>query len=142
RRFSLPAGHPMTVSMHAPIGAVREIVARALAEDLTPMGDLTASLVDPAARVSAAVVARDDGVLAGTSCVEETCRQVDAEITVTWNSYSEGAAVRRGDIVGYIAGPLRSVLTAERTALNLLCHLSGVATLTSKFVAAVHGTGV
>ncbi|HUR76407.1 MAG TPA: carboxylating nicotinate-nucleotide diphosphorylase [Acidimicrobiales bacterium] len=132
----------MTGSPHPPIGAVRDAVARALAEDLTPMGDLTASLVDPGVRVSAAVVARQQGVLAGTACVDETCRQVDDELTATWEGFFEGAAVRQGDIVGYLGGRLASVLTAERTALNFLCHLSGVATLTSKFVAAVAGTGV
>jgi nicotinate-nucleotide pyrophosphorylase (carboxylating) len=132
----------LSASVHPPIGAVRDAVARALEEDLTPMGDLTASLVDPQANISAAIVARQDGVLAGTLCVEEACRQVDAALTVKWNRDGDGAAVRSGDVVGYIAGPLRSVLTAERTALNFLCHLSGVATLTAKFVEAVSGTGV
>ncbi len=122
---------------------MREAVARALAEDLTPMGDLTASLVDPAARVNAAIVARQDGVLAGTLCVEETCRQVDADIRVTWDGmFGEGVPVDPGDVVGHIHGFLASVLTAERTCLNFLGHLSGVATLTSRFVATVAGTGV
>ena len=129
------------VSLHPPLGAVRDAVTRALAEDLTPMGDLTASLVDPAARVNAAIVARQDGVLAGTLCVGETCRQVDGAIRVTWAS-DDGGVVRAGDVVAQVHGPLRSVLTAERTALNFLGHLSGVATLTSRFVAAVRGTGV
>ncbi len=129
------------VSLHPPIGAVREAVARALAEDLTPMGDLTASLVDPGARVDAAIVARQKGVIAGTLCVEETCRQVDVDIRVTWES-GEGWPVGPGDVVGRIHGFLASVLTAERTALNFLCHLSGVATLTDRFVGAVAGTGV
>ena len=131
----------MTVNLHPPIGVVREAVARARAEDLTPRGDLTASLVDPGARVNAAIVARQDGVLAGTLCVEETCRQVDADINVSWEM-GEGWPVQPGDVVGHLHGFLRSVLTAERTALNFLSHLSGVATLTDKFVTAVRGTGV
>ena len=129
------------MNLHPPIGAVRDAVARALAEDLTPMGDLTASLVDEGARVNAAIVARQDGVFAGTLCVEETCRQVDPDINVSWEM-GEGWPVDAGWTVGHIHGFLRSVLTAERTALNFLCHLSGVATLTSRFVAAVQGTGV
>jgi nicotinate-nucleotide pyrophosphorylase (carboxylating) len=132
----------MTVWLHPPIGAVREAVARALAEDLTPMGDLTAALVDPGARVNVAIVARQDGVLAGTLCVEETCRQVDADIRVSWDAFTDGDLVTPGDVVGRVHGPLASVLTAERTCLNFLGHLSGVATLTSAFVSAVQGTGV
>lgn len=129
------------VSLHPPIDAVRRAVAIALEEDLTPMGDLTASLIDPGARVQAAIVARQDGVIAGTLCVEEACRQVDPDINVAWET-QEGAMVFAGETVGYLHGFLRSVLTAERTVLNFLSHLSGVATLTSKFVDAVQGTGV
>jgi nicotinate-nucleotide pyrophosphorylase (carboxylating) len=131
----------VTVNLHPPIGAVREAVERALAEDLTPMGDLTASLVDPLARVHAAIVARDAGVLAGSLCVDEACRQVDADIRVAWVRH-EGDELARGDVVAHLDGMLASVLTAERTLLNFLCHLSGVATLTARFVAAVSGTGV
>jgi nicotinate-nucleotide pyrophosphorylase (carboxylating) len=130
----------MTLNLHPPIDAVREAVGRALAEDLTPMGDLTASLVDPGARVNAAIVARQDGIIAGTLCVEETCRQVDPDINVSWE-VGEGWPVQPGDVVGHLHGFLHSVLTAERTALNFLSHLSGVATLTDRFVMAVRGTG-
>ncbi len=129
-------------SLHPPIGAVREAVARALAEDLTPMGDLTASLIDPGARLNAAIVARQEGIMAGTLCVEETCRQVDPDIRVTWEVFADGDLVSPGDVVGHVHGFLASVLTAERTFLNFLSHLSGVATLTSQFVDAVQGTGV
>ena len=129
-------------SLDPPIGAVREAVARALAEDLTPMGDLTASLIDPGARINAAIVARQDGVLAGTLCAEETCRQVDPDIRITWEVFTDGDLVSPGDVVAHVHGFLRSVLTAERTMLNFLGHLSGVATLTSQFVSAVRGTDV
>jgi nicotinate-nucleotide pyrophosphorylase (carboxylating) len=128
--------------MHPPIDAVRRAVALALEEDLTPMGDLTASLVDPGARVNAKIVARQDGVLAGALCVEETCRQVDPDIRVSWDLFDDGMIVAAGDVVAEVHGFLRSVLTAERTALNFLSHLSGVATLTDRFVGAVRGTGV
>lgn len=129
------------VSLHPPIDAVRRAVAIALEEDLTPMGDLTASLVDPGARVNAAIVARQGGVIAGTLCAEEACRQVDADINVSWET-SEGSLVEPGETVGHLHGFLRSVLTAERTVLNFLSHLSGVATLTARYVEAVQGTGV
>lgn len=129
------------MNLHPPIGAVREAVTSALAEDLTPMGDLTASLVDPAARGRAAIVARRGGVLAGARCVDETCAQVDSAIAVTWAA-DDGDSVHAGDRVARIEGPLASILTAERTCLNFLCHLSGIATLTSRYVDAVAGTGV
>jgi nicotinate-nucleotide pyrophosphorylase (carboxylating) len=112
---------------------VREAVARALAEDLGPLGDLTAGLVPPEATVEAVVRSRAEGVLAGTACGTEAFAQVDPDVVVTWH-LSEGAPLARGSVAGTVSGPLASVLTAERTALNFLCHLSGVATLTRRFV--------
>ena len=75
------------------------------------------------------------GVVAGTRCVEVTCSQVDPGLEVTW-LVSEGAETAPGDVIGRVEGRLRSLLTAERTALNFLCHLSGVATSTRRYVEA------
>jgi nicotinate-nucleotide pyrophosphorylase (carboxylating) len=119
----------------APVDVVREAVARALAEDLGPLGDLTAALVPPDARVVADVVARAEGVIAGTACATEAYAQLDDGVTVDW-LVDDSALVGAGTKVGSVAGPLRSVLTGERTALNFLCHLSGVATATHRFVVA------
>jgi nicotinate-nucleotide pyrophosphorylase (carboxylating) len=116
-----------------PVAAAREAVARALAEDLGPLGDLTAALVPPGARVSARISARADGVLAGSLCAVETFAAVDADIAVAWHR-GDGDRLAEGDVVARVDGPLASILTAERTALNFLCHLSGVATLTRRFV--------
>ncbi len=118
-----------------PSHLVRDCVARALAEDVGPLGDLTAALVDRDAIGAADVVARADGVLAGVQCATEVFAQVDPSLEVTWR-VRDGAAITKGDRVGSVRGPLRSLLTAERTALNFLCHLSGVATLTARFVEA------
>lgn len=118
-----------------PLLAVREAVARALAEDLLPLGDLTASLVPADRRVVAAIRARDAGVLAGRLCAIETFAQVDPEIASDWQA-ADGDRLVPGEEVGVVTGRLRSLLTAERTALNFLCHLSGVATLTSRFAGA------
>jgi nicotinate-nucleotide pyrophosphorylase (carboxylating) len=118
-----------------PAHVVREIVATALAEDLGPLGDLTAALVPDDARATADVVARADGVIAGTACATEVFAQLDGGVRVDW-LVDDGAAVGPGAKVGQIAGPLRSVLTGERSALNFLCHLSGVATVTRSFVQA------
>ena len=116
---------------------VVDAVARALAEDLGPDGDLTAALVPEGVRAHFALRARRDGVLAGRACAAEAFRQVDPELTLVWRR-DDGDALRAGDTVMEVTGPLRPILTAERTALNFLGHLSGVATLTAEFVVAAH----
>jgi nicotinate-nucleotide pyrophosphorylase (carboxylating) len=113
-------------------GVVREAVARALAEDLTPLGDLTSALVPAGASAVADFVPRADGVLAGVACATEAFAQVDARVDVAW-SCADGDSVSAGSSIGWVTGPLASILTAERTSLNFLCHLSGVATLTRRF---------
>lgn len=118
-----------------PLPAVREVVSRALAEDLGVFGDVTAALVPPDATVRAALVARRSGVLAGRRCATETFSQVDPAITVEWSA-ADGDGLESGQVIARLGGPLASVLAAERTALNLLGHLSGVATLTRRYVEA------
>jgi nicotinate-nucleotide pyrophosphorylase (carboxylating) len=115
-----------------PIAAVADAVARALAEDLLPLGDITSALLDPAATVTGALVAREPGRLAGTACVTETCRQVDVRLAVRWARH-DGDVLDAGTHIATIEGPLASMLTAERTALNFLGHLSGVATSAARF---------
>jgi nicotinate-nucleotide pyrophosphorylase (carboxylating) len=112
---------------------VLDAVARALAEDLLPLGDLTAGLVPSEAVATVGVVSRAHGVLAGRACAAETFRQIDPLLQVGWAA-GDGAAVSPGLVVATVTGSLRSILTAERTALNFLGHLSGVATLTRRYV--------
>ncbi|HXQ90034.1 MAG TPA: carboxylating nicotinate-nucleotide diphosphorylase [Acidimicrobiales bacterium] len=119
-----------------PAAAVREAVARALAEDVGPLGDLTAMLVPDTQRGRAHVVARADGVAAGRLCALETFAQVDPALAVDWR-VPDGGWLAPGSVLAEVSGPMRSILTAERTALNFLCHLSGIATLTRGFVDAV-----
>jgi nicotinate-nucleotide pyrophosphorylase (carboxylating) len=122
-----------------PPSVVREVVARALAEDLGLLGDLTSiAVVDDDALGSGRFVARAEGVVAGTAAATETFAQLDPSVGVDW-SVGEGDDVREGQEFGRVAGPLRSILAGERTALNLLQHCSGVATLTRRFVRAAHG---
>ncbi|MGZ8751424.1 MAG: carboxylating nicotinate-nucleotide diphosphorylase [Acidimicrobiia bacterium] len=119
--------------------AVREVVARALAEDLGLLGDLTSLAVIPADAVgSGRFVTRADGVLAGTAAATETFHQLDVAVTVDW-IVRDGAPIHAGDDLGTVTGPLRSVLTGERTALNLLRHCSAIASLTNRFVVAATG---
>jgi nicotinate-nucleotide pyrophosphorylase (carboxylating) len=122
-----------------PDAAVREVVARALAEDLGPLGDLTASLVPEDVMARAEFVARADGVVAGRLCVLATFAAVDPSVVVEW-PLPDGLEVRPGAVIGVVEGRLGSILTAERTALNLLGRLSGIATLTRAYVRAVQGT--
>ncbi len=117
--------------------AVGEAVGRALAEDLGPEGDLTAALVPESVRAHFALRARRGGVLAGADCATETFRRVGPEVELVWLA-ADGDVLKAGDTVLEVTGPLRPILTAERTALNFLGRLSGVATLTAQFVAAAH----
>jgi nicotinate-nucleotide pyrophosphorylase (carboxylating) len=123
---------------HPPLVLVREVVTRALHEDLTPLGDITASLLTPERQGRAALVARGAGVVAGRLCAEEAFRQVDEAIRVTWR-FDDGGEVSPGDVIAEVAGPLASILTAERTALNFMCRLSGIASLTRRYVRAARG---
>lgn len=125
-----------TQPVDPPLPAVREAVARALAEDLLPLGDLTASLVAERAIAKAAFVSRAKGILAGRLCVNETFDQLDPALVVDWR-LEDGDEVEPGAVLAGVSGPMRSLLSAERTALNFLCHLSGIATLTRLYVQTV-----
>jgi nicotinate-nucleotide pyrophosphorylase (carboxylating) len=115
---------------------VVDAVARAVAEDVLPLGDLTAALVPASATVTVSLVSRQRGVVAGRACAVETFAQIDPSVRVAWQM-DDGAGVTPGDLVAVVEGPLRSVLTGERTVLNFLGHLSGVASLTRCYVDAV-----
>ncbi len=122
---------PTAVPAEPPIHAVRAAVSAALAEDLTPLGDLSAALVPDDAMVEAAFAARTSGTIAGTACATEAFAQIDARVAVEWH-VRDGDRVEPG-VLGTVSGPLAPILTGERTGLNFLCHLSGIATLTRRF---------
>lgn len=122
-----------------PVSVLRDVVTRALAEDFGTLGDLTSIAVIPEdARGVGRFVARREGIVAGTAAATETYRQVDPEVRVTW-TLGDGREILEGEVLGSVDGPLRSILAGERTALNLLQHCSGIATLTRRFVRSVHG---
>src|SRR5204862_4439809 len=102
------------------------------------LGDLTAALLPEDATGRAAFMAREEGVIAGALSVTETYAQLDPQVKLTWLA-DDGIEVSGGECVARVEGPLASMLTGERTALNFLCHLSGVATMTRRFVRATHG---
>lgn len=120
--------------------AARRVVARALTEDLAGQSDLTSALTVPVGtRGRALLVAREAGVVAGLDLVREVCAQVDHRLEVDLRHF-DGDDVARGAVVAEVRGPLRTLLTAERTALNLVCQLSGIATRTRQFARALEGT--
>jgi nicotinate-nucleotide pyrophosphorylase (carboxylating) len=116
-----------------PRGAVVAAVSLALAEDVLPMGDLTAMLIGANVTGVAYLRSRERGVLAGTACAAEVCWQVDPALALDL-SLRDGAEVAPGETIATISGPFRSLLTAERSLLNFCSHLSGIATFTRRFV--------
>jgi nicotinate-nucleotide pyrophosphorylase (carboxylating) len=115
--------------------AVAEAVDRALAEDLGPDGDITAALVPTEATARFVLRARQPGVFAGRDCAAEAFRRVDPASVLVWHA-DDGDELAVGTTAMEVTGHLRPILTAERTALNFVCHLSGIATLTARYVAA------
>lgn len=117
------------------------MVARALAEDLGESGDLTSRACVPAGlEGTARVVVREAGVVYGLGAARAAFAAVDRRLAVE-EHVEDGERMASGAAVLTVGGPLRPILTAERTVLNLLGHLSGVATLTRRYVDAVAGTG-
>jgi nicotinate-nucleotide pyrophosphorylase (carboxylating) len=121
-----------------PADLARQVEA-ALREDLGS-GDVTAGLVPAAQRVRGSVVSREEAVLCGRAWADETFRQLDNKVQLTWHA-ADGERVAAQQVIFSIAGPARPVLTGERTALNFLQLLSATATAARRFVDAVAGTG-
>jgi nicotinate-nucleotide pyrophosphorylase (carboxylating) len=120
--------------------SVYDDVVRALAEDV-PVEDVTSVATIPAAaEATADLIARGDGVVAGLGVAELVLLYVVGGRLTLQRHVKDGDRVRRGDVLLTITGPTRLLLTAERTALNFLCHLSGIATATAAWVDAVDGT--
>lgn len=121
---------------------IEPIVRAALAEDLGRAGDVTAAACIPRdARMKADMVARKEGRIAGMACVRIAVLMMDPEASIEMIA-ADGEDVAAGTILARIDGNARALLAAERTALNLVQRLSGIATLTRAYVKAVEGTGV
>jgi nicotinate-nucleotide pyrophosphorylase (carboxylating) len=119
---------------------IEPIVRAALLEDLGRAGDLTAQAVITADdRFSAVFAARQAGVVAGIDCARLAMTLMGASFETL---LPDGSAITSGDVIARVDGPAAAVLAGERVALNLLCHLSGVASQTAAYVTAIAGTGV
>ncbi len=119
---------------------ILDAIRRALAEDVGPGDVTTNSIVPPDATMRGRIIAKQDGVVAGLDVAQTVYRMVDERITVT-ALVAEGERVTNRQTLAFVSGPARGLLTAERTALNFLGRMSGIATLTRQFVDAVAGTG-
>jgi nicotinate-nucleotide pyrophosphorylase (carboxylating) len=116
----------------------RDLIQRALAEDVGP-GDLTTgAIVRSGARAEAVIVAKAEGVLVGLEIAEAVFHEVDPRVECA-GFVQDGGTVKSGDRIATVQGPAAAVMTAERTALNFLQFLSGIATRTRAFVAAAGG---
>jgi nicotinate-nucleotide pyrophosphorylase (carboxylating) len=123
------------------LAAVREIVRAALDEDLAGGVDVTSEATIPAdQQATGELVARADGVVAGLAVAEEVFAATTGGDAFFAAKVTDGTRVHRGEVLGTVSGPTRRLLLAERTALNLLCRLSGIATATRQWADALAGT--
>jgi len=113
-------------------------VARALLEDIGD-GDITGQLIATSNQATATIIAREAMTMAGRPWVNEVCQQVDSDINIEWLA-DDGDEIAADAVICSITGPARSILAAERTALNFLQLLSATATVTAEYVRAVDGT--
>jgi len=118
---------------------VAAIIELALQEDLADVGDVTGRVVPEEAAGRGVIVAREPGVLAGLPLAAEVFRRVDESVSFC-AQLEDGDALERGTVIAKLAGNGRSILTAERTALNFLQRLSGIASLTQRYARIVAGT--
>lgn len=125
--------------LHVPQPYIQNQVRQALDEDVGD-GDITAELIPESKTTTAEVISREPAVLCGKDWFNEVFTQLDSSIVIHWKK-SDGDPVKTGEVLCEVVGSARSILTAERTALNFLQTLSGTATLTNKYVRAIKDTG-
>ena len=131
------ASRPETMLVPLPRVMLEPLVRAALLEDLGRAGDLTTDTIVPIdARAKMTIRARQPGIVAGLDLARLAFDLIDPAINLHVER-PDGAQLHAGDIVGTLEGPARGLLTAERTALNFLCHLSGIATVTRSIVDAI-----
>lgn len=124
----------------ATLEAALALIDAGLREDLRDRGDLTSQATIPADAIAAVeLTSREPGVLCGTALIELIYSRLTDQVTVDLRLH-DGDRVERSSLVARISGPIRALLTGERTVLNLISHLSGVATKTARFVDSVRGT--
>ena len=109
----------------------------ALDEDLSPSGDITSNLIKNNNVIKAKLISNDNGIIGGLNFVKSTFRILDNKIKFT-SKKKDGFKIKKGELVATIKGNVKNILIGERTALNFLSHISGIATKTNKFVRSVN----
>ncbi|HEX7621471.1 MAG TPA: carboxylating nicotinate-nucleotide diphosphorylase, partial [Anaerolineales bacterium] len=128
----MPIGNDLSLEILA-------IIRSALTEDIGPGDVTTNSIVPPESAMRGQIIAKQDGVIAGLDVAQAVYQMVDAQVDFR-SRVDEGVRVSNRQVLALVAGRTRALLTAERTALNFLGRISGIATLTRSFVEAVAGT--
>ncbi|TCK06662.1 carboxylating nicotinate-nucleotide diphosphorylase [Phorcysia thermohydrogeniphila] len=119
---------------------LRKLILSFLEEDLGIIGDLTSGVL-PEKQAEAELIAGEDFILCGAPVFEKVFTLLDGRVSFSW-FYGEGAPVKKGDVIGKVSGSIKTLLTCERTALNLLQKLSGIATETRRYVEILKGSRV
>lgn len=112
---------------------INRVVKKALEEDLNPFGDITSKLLKENKKIKAKIIAKQSGVIAGLDFCKASFKMLDKKVIFTKKIF-DGSHVKKGQVVATIFGKTKVLLSSERTALNFLCHASGIATTTNKFV--------
>jgi nicotinate-nucleotide pyrophosphorylase (carboxylating) len=130
------------MNVNIPWDKVDPLIEHTLREDLGEIGDITTDTIIPENLIGKGkLIAREEGIVAGLPVAERVFSKVDQNIVCLYE-VEDGASVLLDSIIGIVEGPMSGILKAERTALNFLQRLSGIATQTHLFVEAVRGTGV
>tara|TARA_Y100000590_G_scaffold47955_1_gene50838 strand:+ start:104 stop:940 length:837 start_codon:yes stop_codon:yes gene_type:complete len=112
---------------------IRNTCKLALNEDLFPVGDITSNLLKNNITKKIKLITNQSGIIAGLEFFKQTFNLIDKKIKIKLKK-KEGSYIKKGSVIATIEGNIKNILTGERVALNFLCHMSGIATITNKFV--------
>ena len=112
---------------------INSVCRLALNEDLDPSGDITSSLLKNNINKKIKLISNQKGIIGGLEFAKQTFKLIDKNIKFVTKK-KEGSSIKKGQIIATIEGDVKNILTGERTALNFLSHISGVATITNQFV--------
>ena len=116
---------------------IKDICKLSLNEDLLPSGDITSSLLKNNINKKLKLISNQNGIVAGLELSKQTFKLIDKKIKFNIKK-KEGSLVKKGSVIAIIEGNIRNILIGERVAINFLSHMSGIATITNKFVKKVN----
>ncbi len=112
---------------------IRDVCKSALYEDFYPSGDISSKLLKNNVKKKAKLISNQAGIIGGLEFAKQTFKLLDKKIKINFKK-KEGSKIKKGDLIAVIEGNIKNILSAERVALNFLSHISGIATITNKFV--------